>query len=145
MAVTVKKHFAGKLRRLIAGGMMLEKFAEKKRLTAQPPGAWVRWKQIAQLIAKNGGAAWFQDHHRYVSVNLFTQRMQDPLQILLSLVEHAEIIERATTAEMLPGNDRIAARRNEHLQRGAARFRVKIIIEGVRPQNNLAPLALDRR
>src|SRR5712692_4452491 len=115
--------------------MVLQKFAEKKRLAEQPPGARVLWKQIAQLIAKYGGAAWFQDHHWYACVNLLPQLMQDPLQILLGPVEHAKIIERPPAAKMSPGNGHLAARGNEHLQRGAARFRVKVIIEGVCPQN----------
>ena len=50
--------------------MLLQKFTEKESLSSQPIGAFIRRKEITQLIAKDGSAARLQHDHRYVRVNL---------------------------------------------------------------------------
>ena len=103
MAVPVQQHFAGKLRRLVAGRMALEKLAEKKRLASQLHGARIPRKQIAQFVAKDGCAARFQHDDGHARVNSRAQNGQNLLQILLGLVEHAEIVERPSAAQVACG------------------------------------------
>src|ERR1700720_2273999 len=140
MTVTVEKYFAAESRRLVACGMPLQEFTEQESLSSQPISAFVGRKEVTQLIAKDGSATRFQHYHRNVRVNLTAEKLQDTYQIFFGSIEHAEIVKGSSAAKTTHWHRNLKPRLLEHFQRRSGRFRTKVIVERVRPQNHLAPL-----
>src|SRR4029453_7562240 len=70
------------------------------------------------------------------------------LQIRLRAIEHAEVVEWASTTEPLAWNRHPRTGRLQHLERRAARGRGEIVVEGVGPENHFTsapPVLLSRR
>ncbi len=65
MAMAVQQDATIEVRRFVGWRMALEEFAQEKCLSAQFVGAGVIWEQAVQLVAKDRGAAWFQNDHRH--------------------------------------------------------------------------------
>src|ERR1700736_1313643 len=131
MAVSVKENFPAKLWGLIARGMALQKLTEEKRLASQPSSPCIRGKQIAQLIAKNGGATRFQDDNRDACINVRAQSTHDSLQIFFGPVEHAEIVQGPAAAQMDLRDSNLETRALKHFDRRAARVWMKVIVKRV--------------
>src|SRR2546425_4489784 len=98
MAMAVKQHGSIQKGRLITGHLMLQEFTQEERLASQPIGTRVRWKQVSQLVAKHRSAARLQHDDGPSSVEVRAEHAQDPLKVFLCLAEHAEIVERPSTA-----------------------------------------------
>src|SRR6266851_4069837 len=118
--------------------MVLEKLAEKKRLASQLRGAQIQRKQIAEFVAEYGRATRFQHDQRYACINLCSQNAQNSFEIFLGLVEKTEIVKRSSTAQMKLRDDYVESRALQNFQCCTAGFRMKIIVECVRPQNDVA-------
>src|SRR5216683_2407836 len=118
--------------------MVLEKLAEKKRLASQLRGAQIQRKQIAEFVAEYGRATRLQHDQRYACINLCSQNAHNSFEILLGLVEKTEIVKRSSTAQMNLRDDHIESRALQNFQRRTAGLRMKIIVERVRPQNDVA-------
>src|SRR5438132_6640745 len=98
MAMAVKQHTSIQTRRLITGHLMLQEFTQEERLASQPIGARVGWKQASQLVSKHRRAARLQHDDGPSGLEMRAQQAQDPLKVFLCLAEHAEIVERPSTA-----------------------------------------------
>src|SRR5882672_4899424 len=98
-----------------------------------------------QLIAKDRSTARLQDHNRQSRVNLRLKSAHDLPQILFGFLEHAEVIKRSPAAQRTSGTHHAESRRLQHFQGGPARFRMKLIVEGGRPHNELPTLRLRNR
>src|ERR1700722_6506542 len=138
MAVPVQKYFSRKRRKAVAGSVALQKFAEKKRLVAQPVGAWIGGKKIVQFVAKHRGAARLEHHDGDAGVDFAAKSAQDALEVFHGAAEHPEIVERPAAAKMLSRNRHVKARMAKHLDGRLRRFRVEIIVERVCPQYDFA-------
>src|SRR5437868_2508056 len=95
--------FTLKLRRAIIG-FVDQKFAEQKSLAFESLRFSILAEQVGHLIAKDGDAAWFDSDDGRASFNVGAQSGQRLFQRGFGLVEHAEVIERATAAERLLRN-----------------------------------------
>src|SRR6202790_5169412 len=137
MAVSVKQYFLSHERCLITGSMMFQKLTEQERLVTKPDGSLIHGKQIAQLIAKDGSATRLQHDDRNSGQNLSGERTHNMFQIFFGPVKHAEIVERPSAAKMNLRDADAETRSLEHLQRCAARVRMKVIVKSIRPQNHL--------
>ena len=62
--------------------------------------------------------------------------LHDALQILLGLIEHAKVVQRAAAAEMVPGDVYAEACMRKYFKCSLTRLRLKVIVEGIRPENH---------
>src|SRR5579871_3136139 len=117
MTVPVQQYLPGKLRRLEIRSVTLQKFAEKECLAPELLGSQVPWKQVAQFVTEDRCAARLQHHDGHPGLNLRAENFHDSLKIFLGLLEQAEIVERASTAQMNARNADAESRRVQHLLR----------------------------
>src|SRR6266436_8357051 len=118
--------------------MMLQELAEQESLLPQAKGAWIFRKQVAQFIAKDRRAAWFQNNDGQACVYFLREHLQDALQILFGLVQHAKVVKWTAAAKMRLRHHDVESRVRKYLQGSLAGFRLVVVIEGIRPQNQAA-------
>src|SRR5688572_6567017 len=116
----------------------LEEFAQQERLPAQLVGARIARKQIAKLVAKNRRAARLEHHNWDAGVDLWTEMIHHSLQVSLRAVEHAEVVKWTAAAETRARNGHAHARGAQHIERCATRRWMKVIVEGIRPENHVS-------
>jgi diadenosine tetraphosphatase ApaH/serine/threonine PP2A family protein phosphatase len=133
MAVAVEQGFAGELRERGEARVVLEEFAEQERLFAQGLGALVVREEIEEFVAENGDAAGLESDDRDSGFDLGFELVEDIEQETLGAVEHAEVVERASAAEIGLGDEDVVSGGFEHLDGGAGGCRLEIVIEGVGP------------
>src|SRR5881628_1055834 len=138
MAVAVEQDFPRHARWLVAGRMMLQEFAEQKGLPPQAFGACVGGEEPAKLVAEHGGAARFEHDNRTARVDRRTKRLQHTLQIHLGVVQETEVVQGSPAAEVLIGNGRAETCVPQDSERGLARLRVKVVVERVDPEDDVA-------
>ena len=126
MAMAVEQHFSSEARRLKGRGVALEEFAEEECLAAEAICARVIGKQVAQFVAKNGGATGLEDDDGDAGINLRAEGGQDALQVLLGFVEHAEIVKGAAAAKMLAGDADVETCALQNVESGLGRPRMEI-------------------
>src|ERR1700675_154053 len=95
-------------------------------------------KQVLQFVAKNGSATRLKNNDRNAGIDGLRKDFDNALEVLLGSIEHSEIVER-TPAAGLPGRNRHSeAGIHEDAERGLDCFGMKIVVEGVHPQDDLA-------
>src|SRR2546430_16038420 len=115
MAMHVDNGPAWQFRELEVFGLSLKELAEHKCLLLEPPGAFIVREEIRQFIAEDSHTARLKPNNGCTHVDFGLQRVQYLAQEPFGGVEHPEIIERATTAQLLLGDDDLVASRFEHL------------------------------
>ena len=90
----------GELRERRGAGVALEKFAEQESLFAQGQGALVVGKEIDEFVAEDGDAAGFESDDGDSGFDLGLELVEDFEQQRFGAVEHAEVVERASAAEV---------------------------------------------
>ena len=116
--------------------MMLQEFAEQESLTPQAVRTRIARKQVSQFVAKHRGAARLQDHDGYAGVDLRGEHPHDALQVFPGSVEHAKVVQRPATAEMVPRDLHPKPRVRKYFKCSPAGLRLKVVIEGIRPENH---------
>ena len=137
MAVAVEQDVAGELRRLITGDTLFEEFAKEEGLTAQLAGAGMVGEEILEFVAEDRGAAGFEDDDGVSSVDLRPESLEDSLYILLRLVEHSEVVEGASAAEVALRDFDGAAGVGEDFERSLTGLGMIVVVEGVGPEDYL--------
>ena len=66
-------------------------------------------QKVGELIAEDCGTAWFKDNHGGSGCELRREGMEHAKQVLLCLIEHAEVIHGAAAAEMFGGQFHLKA------------------------------------
>src|SRR3954469_1196450 len=135
MAMAVEQGLALQLRE-IDRVLLDEEFAEGEDLAAQALGVLIAGEEVEHLIAEDRHAARLQADDRNPLADLLPQRVQDLPELPLSLIEHPIVVERAPATEMLPGDRHLESRRLQHLDGGARRGGMEIVVEGVRPEED---------
>ena len=112
VAVAVDDDLFVDLRRAVVGGVFDEELAEEEGLVAEFLRARIVGEEVGELVAEDGGAAWFEDDDGCASCELRGEGVEGFEEIFFGGVEHAEVVERAAAAEMLCGErDAEASRR----------------------------------
>ena len=109
--MSVQQNFSRQPRWFVPGRLPLQEFTQEKCLVSQSLRTRILREKITELVPKYGSATRFEDDDGRAGVNLFTQSLQNPAQIFLGRIQHAEIIEWASAAEMTA--------RNTHVETGA--------------------------
>src|ERR1700716_521509 len=101
MAVAVNEDLFGlcELWGLVVGGVFDKELAEQEGLVAELGGAWVVGQEVSELVAKDAGAAWFEDDDGGAVVELRGEGIEDLAEVVFGGVEHAEVVEGAAAAE----------------------------------------------
>src|SRR5258708_39645260 len=133
VAVAMKQNLYRRLGRGILWGVILQKLAEQECLVSEPVGALVGGKQIVQLIPKHGGATRFQDDYWQPCVNLWAESPHDLKQFVLSPFQHTKVIKRSPATQGASRTNHREASILQHLQRGPASLRMKVVIKGIYP------------
>jgi hypothetical protein len=105
VAVSVEQGVAGELRKLCVGSeILLEELAQEECLLAESLGAFVVGEQINEFVAEDGDAAWFEADNGDSGRDLGLELVEDFEKQTFGAVEHAEIVEGASAAEIRTGD-----------------------------------------
>ncbi len=142
MAVAVDDDLLADLRRLVVGGVADEEFAEEEGLAAEFGGAGVVGEEVGELVAEDGGAAWFEHHDGSARVELRGEGVEDFEEILFGGVEEAEVVEGAAAAEVMLREGDAEAGVGEDLVGGSHGGGVEVVVEGVGPEEDVGAVAV---
>ena len=102
----------------------------------QPLRVLVVREQVEQLVAEDRDAARLEPDDRRAGFDLGPQRVEDLAQQRFRAVEHAVVVERPAAAELPRGTTTSEAGVLEHLDGGLRRAGVKVVVEGVGPEDD---------
>src|SRR5882724_33524 len=126
--------FAFELRWAVVG-LIDEKFAQQIGLALEFLGFKIFAQKVGHLIAKDRDAAWFDSDDRRACLNITPQGGQRLFQRGFRLVEHAEVIERASATECLLRNFYLIAGVLQDFNSGFGDIGMEIVTERIRPEN----------
>src|SRR5579859_7782093 len=98
--MAVQHYFTYEPWRLVFRRVLFQKFAEKICLAAKLVRQRMIGQQVAELIAKYGGAAWFENNHRSTRSDFHFQGFKNSEQIIFRKIQHAEVVERPAAAQL---------------------------------------------
>ena len=99
-------------------------------------GALVAREKVYEFVAEDGDTAGFESDDGDARFNFGFEFVEDLQQQGLSAVEHAEIVERASAAEVGVRDDDAKARGVEDFDGSARSGGKEIVIERVRPEHD---------
>jgi hypothetical protein len=138
MAMAVEQRFAIQLGQdCIGTEPLFKKFAEQECLLAQGLSAGIVREKVDEFITEDGDAAGFEADDGDAGFNLRLQLVEYFEQQSLGAVEHAEVVERASTAEIGAGDQDAEAGRFQDLDGRTGGLRQKIIVERISPEEDL--------
>ena len=91
-----------------------------------------------QFVTEDGRATGLEDDDRRAGINGSREDFKRALQVLFSIVEHAEIVERTAAARLLVGNRHRESGTREDIERRLESSRMKVVVESIHPQDNFA-------
>jgi hypothetical protein len=94
------------------------------------------WEEINKLVSEDGHAARFESHHRDAGFNLGLESIENFEQQRFRAVEHPEIVERASTAEVGLRDAYLESCGLEDLNSSFRRAREEVVVEGVGPEED---------
>ncbi len=116
--------------------MLLEEFAEEESLFAQGLGARVVGEEVREFVAKDGDAAGFESDDGDSGFDLGLELVEDVEQQSLGAVEHAEVVEGASAAEVGLGDDDAKSGGFEDIDGGAGGGGEEVVVKGVGPEKD---------
>ena len=84
--------------------MYLNKFAEEHGLGCEFLSQWFIGQKVFKFFFEHRGATGLKHHNGIASLNVAFEAAQDSLQVHLCFVQHAEVIQRTSAAEVLSWN-----------------------------------------
>src|SRR5437764_14237123 len=103
--MSVQQGVAGELRKLCVGTeILLEELAQEECLLAEGLSALVMREEVDQLIAENGDTAGLEAYHGDSGRDLGLELVEDFEKQTFGAVEHAEITDGASAAELGTGD-----------------------------------------
>src|SRR6266550_7028402 len=94
-------------------------------------------KEVEQFVAKDGGAAWFEDDYRDAIGDLGGEDVQDPAQQTFCAIEETEVVEGASAAEICSWLLDAEAGGFEDVHGGLGGRRMKVVIESIGPEQDV--------
>ena len=137
MAMAVEQGFAVELRKRSAPGILFEELAEQKCLFAQGLSALVMREEVEEFVAEDGDAAGFESDDGDSGFDLGLELIEDIEEQGFGTVKHAEVVERASAAEMGAGDDDAVSGGFEDFYGGTGGRREEIVVERVGPEEDL--------
>src|SRR6478672_2467551 len=137
MAVSVKQRFARELRERRVARVMIEEFAEQECLSAQGLGPLVMWEEVREFVAEDGDAAGFKSDDGNAGFDLGLELVEDFEQQTFCAVEHAEVVKRASAAEVGLRDEDTESGGFEDFNGSAGRGGEEVVVKSVGPEENL--------
>jgi hypothetical protein len=137
MAVAVDDDFAIELRRFVVRSVLDEELAEQEGLVAEFGGAGIVGEEVGEFVAEDGGAGGFENDDGCAGLKLWSEGVESFEEIVLCGIEHAEVVEGTTAAEMLRWERDAEACGGEDLMGSAHGGGVEVVIERVGPEEDL--------
>src|SRR5438270_12100922 len=101
----VEQGVAGELRKLCVGTeILLEELAQEECLLAESLGAFVMREEVNQFVAEDGDTAGLEADNGDSGRDLGLELVEDFEKQTFGAVEHAEIVEGASAAEISTGD-----------------------------------------
>ena len=113
---------------------LLEEFAEQECLAGEGLGALVVGEKVDQFVAEDGDAAGLETDDGDSGFDLGGEFVQDLEEQAFGAVEHADVVERASAAEVGPGDEDAEAGGFEDFDGGDGGGGEEVVVEGVRPR-----------
>ena len=113
--------------------MFLEEFAQQEGLPRKPAGSPIIGKEICQLVAEHGDAAWLQTYDRGARLNFRCQRIQNSEKQVPGSTKHAEVVQWSSAAQIALWQDHPEPCGFQDFYRCRGCVWKKIVVESVRP------------
>jgi hypothetical protein len=94
--------------------------------------------QIDQLIVKHRETARFEDHDGRSGLEVRPEGVEDRAQLTFGRLEKSVVVQRPTAAERSRRQHHLAPRVLEQLGGRNRRLRMKVVVEGIRPEHDLS-------
>jgi hypothetical protein len=133
MAVSVEQGFAGELRERGVGRVAFEELAEQECLFAQGLGALVVREEVEEFVAEDGNAAGLESDDGDAGLDLGLELVEDVQEQAFGAVEHAEVIEGASAAEVGLRYRDAEAGGLKDFDGSAGCCGLEVVVESVRP------------
>src|SRR5437667_8789903 len=117
--------------------LLCKEFAEQECLLAESLRIFIAGEEVEQFIAEDCDATWFQAYHRHTLPDLRSQCIENILQQSLCGDKHTMIVEWTTTAQGLLWHLNLVPGSFEHFNCRNSSLWMKVVIKGVRPEDNL--------
>ena len=115
---------------------MFEEFAEQERLFAQGLGALVVREEVEEFVAEDGDAAGLEPDDGDSGFDLGLELVEDVEEQGFGAVEHAEVVERASAAEVGLRDEDAVSGGLEDFDGGAGGGGEEVVVEGVGPEED---------
>ncbi len=110
-----------------------EELAQRHRLTGKAFGGRIVRKQVRELVAEHGYAAWLQADDRNTGRDLMLKRIEDLPELPLGQIQHPEIVERPPAPQRSGRDHDPAPGCFQDLDRRFCGAGVEIIVERIGP------------
>ena len=114
-----------------------EEFTKQERLARQGLSALVVRKEVQEFIPENRNAAWLESNDGDASFDLGREFVEDFEEQKLCAIEHAEVIERPSAAEVGLGDEHAISGSLKDFDGGAGSWGQEVVVESVGPEQNL--------
>src|SRR5690606_26627961 len=141
MAMAVDDGACAEPRRFVALSLADQELGQRHRLRAEPLRIRVVGEQLVELVPEDGDAARLEPHDRCAGADLRPEYVDDAAELVSGQVQHAEVVERAAAAEERPRHADAEAGTLEHVHCRRGDLRVEVVVERVRPEDDLGPAA----
>src|SRR5215472_6358504 len=136
MAVSMEQSFARELREWGSIRITLQEFAEQERLAAEGLGALVAREEIDEFVAEDRDTGRLKSDHGDARFDLGLELVEDFEQQALCAIEHTEVVEWASAAEVGARDEDVESGGFEDFDCGAGRRGEEVVVEGVGPEKN---------
>src|SRR5215469_4232423 len=119
----------------VAVGFFFKEFGKSECVLHQLVRTFGVREKAVDLVAKNGAATGLKHDNRSAGVEFGAEDIHHTLEISFRQVEETVVIERASAAKVLFGDDHRVSSAFEDVDCSDCRLGKKIIIESVRPEN----------
>ena len=115
---------------------MFQEFAQQERLFAQGLRTGVVGEEICEFVAEDSYARRFQSNYGDAGFDLGLELIEDLQEQVFGAIQHAEVVEGASAAEIGLGNEDAESGGFEDLYGGAGGLGEEVVVESVGPEEN---------
>jgi hypothetical protein len=116
---------------------LFQEFAQQERLFAQRLSTGVVGEEVREFVTEDGYAGRFQSDYGDAGFNFGLELVEDFEQKAFRAVQHSEVIEGTSAAEVRLGDQDAKAGGFQDLDGSAGGLGEEVVVEGVGPKENL--------
>ena len=130
----------GSTRELRQGGsgdeLLFEELAEQERLAAERLGSGVTGEEVGEFVPEDGDAGGLESDDGDSGFDLGFEMVENLEELRLGAIEHAEVVERASAAELDSGDADAESGGLQDFDGGPCGRGQEVVVEGVRPEQD---------